>query len=78
MITIGTFLVAFGLEYSIFQTTLPAGGVSGLAIIVNSFLSMIPVGAIILVLNLISVCCGFVTVGGGFGAKTLYASLGCL
>ena len=43
MITIGIFLVAFGLEYFHIPNNIAAGGVSGLAIIINSFLSMIPV-----------------------------------
>src|SRR5690554_4990970 len=76
MITIGIFLVAFGLEYFHIPNNIAAGGVSGLAIIINSFLRMVPVGAIILILNVILFAVAFVTVGGGFGAKTLYASFG--
>lgn len=76
MITIGIFLVAFGLEYFHIPNNIAAGGVSGLAIIINNFLSMVPVGIIILVLNVILFIIAFLTVGGGFGAKTLYASFG--
>jgi uncharacterized membrane-anchored protein YitT (DUF2179 family) len=76
MITIGIFLVAFGLEYFHIPNNIAAGGVSGLAIIINSFLSEIPIGIIILVLNVILFLVAFLTLGGGFGAKTIYASFG--
>ena len=76
MITIGIFLVAFGLQYFHIPNNIAAGGVSGLAIIINSFIAQVPVGIIILILNLILFAVAFVTLGGGFGAKTLYASFG--
>lgn len=76
MITIGIFLVAFGLEYFHIPNNIAAGGVSGLAIIINNFLPVLPVGIIILILNLILFAVAFVTLGGGFGAKTIYASFG--
>ena len=76
MISVGVFLVAFGLEYFHIPNNIAAGGVSGLGIIINHFLPMVPVGAIILILNVILFTIAFFTVGGGFGAKTLYASFG--
>ncbi|MBR0577070.1 YitT family protein [Proteiniclasticum sp. BAD-10] len=76
MITIGIILVALGLEYFHIPHNIAAGGVSGLAIIINSFLPQVPVGAIILTLNLVLFLVAFLTLGGGFGAKTLYASFG--
>ncbi|MBP1919695.1 YitT family protein [Youngiibacter multivorans] len=76
LITIGIFLVAFSLEYFYIPAKIAAGGVTGIAIILNSFIPAFPVGAIILVLNLILFATAFLTIGGGFGAKTLYASFG--
>ena len=76
MITVGIFLVAFGLEYFHIPNNIAAGGVSGLAIIINNFLPVLPVGIIILILNLILFAIAFITLGGGFGAKTIYASFG--
>lgn len=76
MITIGIFLVAFGLEYFHIPNNIAAGGVSGLAIIINNFIPVLPVGIIILILNLILFAVAFLTLGGGFGAKTIYASFG--
>jgi len=76
MISLGVFLVAFGLEYFHIPNNIAAGGVSGLGIIINHFLPVVPVGAIILILNVILFTIAFFTVGGGFGAKTLYASFG--
>nr|WP_242694224.1 YitT family protein [Proteiniclasticum aestuarii] len=76
MITLGIFLVAFGLEYFHIPNNIAAGGVSGLAIIINNFIPALPVGIIILILNVILFAVAFLTLGGGFGAKTLYASFG--
>jgi uncharacterized membrane-anchored protein YitT (DUF2179 family) len=76
LITIGIFLVAFSLEYFYIPAKIAAGGVTGIAIILNSFIPSFPVGAIILVLNLILFATAFLTIGGGFGAKTIYASYG--
>lgn len=76
MISLGVFLVAFGLEYFHIPNNIAAGGVSGLGIIINHFLPVVPVGVIILILNVILFTIAFFTVGGGFGAKTLYASFG--
>ena len=76
MITSGIFLVAFGLEYFHIPNNIAAGGVSGLAIIINNFIPALPVGIIILILNVILFAVAFLTLGGGFGAKTLYASFG--
>lgn len=75
-ITLGISLVAFGLEYFFIPSNIAAGGVSGLAIIINNFLPRLPVSAIVLVLNLLLFVVAFLTLGGGFGAKTLYASFG--
>lgn len=76
LITIGIMLVAFSLEYFYIPAKIAAGGVTGIAIILNSFIPAFPVGAIILVLNLILFATAFLTIGGGFGAKTIYASYG--
>ncbi|ETA79955.1 YitT family protein [Youngiibacter fragilis] len=76
LITIGILLVAFSLEYFYIPARIAAGGVTGIAIILNSFIPALPVGAIILVLNLILFATAFLTIGGGFGAKTIYASYG--
>jgi len=76
LITIGILLVAFSLEYFYIPARIAAGGVTGIAIILNSFIPSLPVGAIILVLNLILFATAFLTIGGGFGAKTIYASYG--
>lgn len=75
-ITIGIILVAFSLEFFFIPNNITAGGVSGIGIIVNNYFSDIPVGAIILIMNVVLYIIAFLTLGGGFGAKTLYASFG--
>ncbi len=75
MITVGLILVASGLVFFHIPSNIAAGGVSGLAIIINNFVPVIPVGIIILFLNLILFVIAFLTLGNQFGAKTIYASI---
>ncbi len=75
MITLGLFLVAYGLVFFHIPSNIAAGGVSGLAIIINKYLSTIPVGIIILFLNLILFLVAFITLGSKFGSKTIYSSI---
>ncbi len=75
VITLGLFLVAFGLVFFHIPSNIAAGGVSGLAIIINNFVHVLPVGMIILFLNLILFLIAFLTLGNKFGGKTIYASI---
>lgn len=75
MITFGLALVASGLVFFHIPSNIAAGGVSGLAIIINNYITAIPVGIIILFLNLILFIIAFITLGNQFGAKTIYASV---
>lgn len=76
MITIGISLVALGLEYFFIPHNIAAGGVSGMAIIIGSFLKNVPVGVILLILNVLFFALAFITLGGKFGGKTLYSAFG--
>ena len=76
MITIGISLVAFGLEYFFIPHNIAAGGVSGMAIIIGSFLENVPVGIILLILNVLFFILAFIMLGGKFGGKTLYSAFG--
>lgn len=76
LITIGIILVAVGIYYFLVSENLAAGGVSGLAIVVNHFFPYIPVGLFMLIMNIILFIIAFIVIGPNFGAKTVYASLG--
>lgn len=76
LITLGIFLVAIGIYYFLVPSDLAAGGVSGLAIVINKFFPAIPVGLLMLGMNIVLFIIAFIVIGSNFGAKTIYSSLG--
>lgn len=76
LITIGIILVAISVEYFFAPNNLAAGGVTGLAIVVNNFIPALNIGAITLIVNIILFGVAFLIIGGNFGGKTIFASLG--
>lgn len=74
-ITIGLFLVAISVKLFLAPNQLTAGGVSGMAIIINHFLPNLPIGLLTLIMNVILFIVAFFIIGGKFGTKTIYASL---
>lgn len=76
LITIGMTMVAAGIYYFLVPNNLAVGGVSGLAIIIGNFIPALPVGLVMLILNVILFIVGFLIIGPSFGFKTIYASLG--
>lgn len=76
LINIGMIMVAAGMYFFLMPNNLATGGANGLAIVLNNFMPSIPVGVIMIIINIILFIVAFVFVGGGFGAKTIYASLG--
>ncbi|WP_343213122.1 YitT family protein [Fusibacter paucivorans] len=74
LITLGTFIVSLGITFFLIPAKLASGGVTGLAIVIQSVLPNIPIGAILLVLNVLLYIIGFIAIGPDFGAKTIYAS----
>jgi uncharacterized membrane-anchored protein YitT (DUF2179 family) len=75
MITLGLILVAAGVYFFLIPDDLAAGGVTGLAMVINHYFPVLNVGAIMLVLNVILFIIGFIFIGSGFGVKTIYSSL---
>ena len=75
-ITIGIFMVAAGITYFLAPGNLAAGGVSGLAIVIVKYFPSIPMGLLMLIMNIILFIIGFIVIGSNFGAKTIYTSLG--
>lgn len=74
LITLGTFIVSIGISFFLIPAKLASGGVTGLAIVIEALFPMIPIGIILLTLNLILYIVGFLAIGPDFGAKTIYAS----
>ena len=76
LITIGFIIVAVSIQFFLAPNKIAGGGVMGIAIIINNYLPSLPVGALMLSMNLILFVVAFLVLGGKFGAKTIYASLG--
>lgn len=75
-ITFGIALVAISVEYFFAPNDLAAGGITGFAIVVNKFIPQLGIGMITLITNLILFVLAFVILGGNFGSKTLFATIG--
>lgn len=76
IITIGLALVAGGTYYFLMPGNLAAGGVTGIAMIINHYAPYMSVGQLMIILNIILFIIAFIFIGSGFGAKTIYSSLG--
>ena len=76
LIVFGLILVAISVEYFFAPNNLAAGGITGLAIVINALMPGLNIGTITLVLNLILFVAAFGVIGGGFGGRTVFASLG--
>ncbi len=74
-ITFGAFLVAAGVYFFLVPSNLAVGGVSGLAIVLKSFLPNANIGVLSLMMNGVLFIVGFIFIGVGFGAKTIYSSM---
>lgn len=74
LMTLGTLLSAVGVYFFKFPNHFSTGGVSGLAVILASFLpfSAATIGAVI---NLLFLLLGFLFLNRSFGLKTVYCSL---
>ena len=75
-ITFGIILVALAFEYLLAPNNLAAGGVTGLAIVINHYFPFISNGMIVMIVNIVLFVVAFIVIGGNFGAKTIYASYG--
>lgn len=79
-ITIGFLIVAISAEFFLVPNDIAGGGVMGIAMIIYSFTKpIIPglsVGLMMLIMNMILFVVAIIFIGGKFGAKTIYSSLG--
>lgn len=75
LITIGIVLVAIGVEYFFAPNDLAAGGITGLAIIINKFIPWLGIGIITLIVNAVLFGIAFLFIDGNFGGRSIYSSV---
>ncbi|NRT78770.1 YitT family protein [Clostridium beijerinckii] len=76
IITFGIILVALSIEYFYAPNNIAAGGVTGIAIIINAVIPSFSIGAVSFILNGLLFIVALIFIDGKFGVKTIYASLG--
>jgi len=74
-ITFGVLLVALSAEFFLSPNKIAAGGVFGIAMILNYFFPKLAIGMLMLVMNVILFIIAFIVIGNKFGAKTIYTSI---
>ena len=75
LITIGILLVAISVVYFFEPNNIAAGGITGLAIVINNYIPFISIGPLVLIMDVCLFSVAFLVIGGKFGAKTIYSSL---
>jgi len=73
-LNIGLFLVAAGIYYFMVPNNLAAGGVSGLAMVINKYFPAIAIGALMLGMNMVLFVMALIFIGKEFAVKTVYSS----
>lgn len=74
-IIVGCFLSSIGLGLFLVPNNIASGGVTGAAMVINSFIPVIPVGKMSILLNIpIFILC-IITLGSSFGVKSLFATI---
>lgn len=76
LITIGIILVAISIEYFFAPNNLAAGGVTGVAIVLNYLFPSIGVGMLTLIINILLFAVAFIILGSNFGKKSIFATIG--
>ena len=74
LITIGVFLVAISVVYFFEPNNIAAGGITGLAIVINHYIPFISIGPLVLMMDAILFIVALIVLGAKFGAKTIYSS----
>ena len=74
-INFGLFLMAVGIYFFKFPNNFTTGGVTGITVVLNSFLPGISASTIMLIINVLFLIFGFIFLNKDFGVKTVYLSL---
>lgn len=75
IITFGLILVAAGIHFFLVPHNLAAGGLTGLAMVINYYFPALSIGVLMFIGNIFFFVIGFIFIGKGFGVKTIYSSL---
>ncbi|MFC0522099.1 YitT family protein [Pontibacillus salicampi] len=74
IINLGVFCVAANVHFFLSPNNLATGGISGLSILMNEVFPGMPLGLVMLILNIVCFLLGFIFIGFQFGVKTIYTS----
>ena len=75
LITIGILLVASSVVYFFEPNNIAAGGITGLAIVINHYIPFISIGPLVLMMDAVLFVIALIVLGAKFGAKTIYSSV---
>jgi uncharacterized membrane-anchored protein YitT (DUF2179 family) len=75
ILNVGILMIALILHVLMSPNQFAIGGISGLGIVMKSIFPGLSIGFFMLSMNVILLLIGFLTIGFGFGFKTIYASL---
>ena len=74
LITIGILLVAISVVYFFEPNNIAAGGITGLAIVINHYIPFISIGPLVLIMDVTLFVIALIVIGPKFGAKSIYCS----
>lgn len=75
IVLFGALLVAIGTYYFLAPSHIAAGGISGISMIITYFFPWLPLGAVMICLEVVLFTIGFIIIGPVFGTKTILCSL---
>ena len=75
LITIGILLVAISVVYFFEPNNIAAGGITGLAIVINHYIPFISIGPLVLIMDVALFVISLIVIGAKFGVKSIYCSL---
>lgn len=73
-IFLGVILVAISLEYFFIPNNIAAGGLTGLAIVITNYVSVLSPGPLVFIMDLFLYIIGFIFLGKNFGVKTIISA----
>ena len=74
-IILGSLAVAIGIYYFWAPAQLAAGGISGLAIVIQNIIPQVPISFIVFALDVLMFLIGFIVLGANFGVKSVTSSI---
>ncbi|QEN05969.1 YitT family protein [Thiospirochaeta perfilievii] len=75
LINLGLIIMSVGLHFFLIASDLAAGGIIGLAMVINHFFPILPIGIIMTALNILLTIVALILFGKKFTAHTVYSSL---